>query len=233
MSLQGRALLPPAGRAPTLQSELLGRYAETERYNRLAYQGSVTALDQWHEIRVDRPTILLPQGQLDGSVFFRPHGRPVTHASGDARRLAQKAVGPGVVFLHAPGAWFLHYHGTGIAEFLQIAAEDPNIAASLLATPGYQKATFTSLTTAGINTSETLIAANLYRRGISIYCKNGTNVCAITIGGQTASVVAPLNGHLISGPAASLQLWGGLCPTSSLNVASNAAGQDISVAEYE
>lgn len=221
------------GRSPNLPLELLGRWGPTERFNRLSVTFHATARLGWDEINVDRPTILFPVQQLAGRVHYRPHDLPQTDVQGDAYFGALQAAGPGVVYLWAPGKWWVKYHAAaGDAEFLQIACEDAVMASQLLATPGFQSITRGAfVTNATPNTSETLLAANNYRRGL-IVTAGAVGTYAVCLGGTANCGVGTMNGLILGGLGASLSLFGPSVWKGAVTVATNNPSRDVTYVEF-
>jgi len=184
----------PNENGPTLSPNLLGRYAPTERFNFFQVIGNNTATTAgWVSITCERPTLLVPTGQLFGSVYFAPHNIPTTFGSGSALLNAERAEGPGVVYLWAPGTWWLKYNAasTNIATFRQMSAEDPAIVAAAMSMPGAQRISTTEINTGVANTQTNLLAANAARRAAVIQLKSapGANPLYIALNGNASSTV--------------------------------------------
>jgi hypothetical protein len=176
----------------TLSPNLLGRYAPTERFNYLEIVGENTANGTlgWVALTVDRPTLLVPTEQFFGSVYFSPHAIPSTFGTNSALLNAERAEGPGVVYLWAPGTWWIKYQAASTlrAKFRQMSAEDPAIVAAAMSMPGAQKISTTPYTTtAGV---ASLIAnANPARRAIVIQLLSNTVPCYIALNTTSASSI--------------------------------------------
>lgn len=184
----------PSENGPTLSPNLLGRYAPTERFNFfqvIGNNGATTA--GWVSITCERPTLLVPTAQLFGSVYFAPHNIPTTFGSGSALLNAERAEGPGVVYLWAPGTWWLKYNAasTNIATFRQMSAEDPAIVAAAMSMPGSQKVTTVEINTGAANTQTNLLLSNPARRAVMIQLKTapGTNPLYIALNGNASATV--------------------------------------------
>jgi len=169
----------PAENGPTLSPNLLGRYAPTERFNFFQVIGNNTATTAgWVSITCERPTLLVPTVQLFGSVYFAPHNIPTTFGSGSALLNAERAEGPGVVYLWAPGTWWLKYNSasTNIATFRQMSAEDPAIVAAAMSMPGAQRIATAEVNTGAANTQTNLLLSNPARRAVMIQLKTAPTV---------------------------------------------------------
>lgn len=162
----------PAENGPTLSPNLLGRYAPTERFNYLEIIGNNAGTQLgWVSIVVERPTLLIPVDQLFGSVYYAPHAIPTTFGSGSALLNAERAEGPGVVYLWAPGTWWIKYNSSAAtpAKFRQMSAEDPAIVAAAMSMPGAQNITQAVRTASATpNTPVLLAASNPARRAIVV-----------------------------------------------------------------
>lgn len=211
------AFQPEAGDGPTLARNLRGRYAGTEKFNLWSILGSTTGSADWMAIQVDKPTLLLPTEQLFGSLHFAYGAIPQGAGVSDPRYLAMKALGPGVIYLWAPGTWWVKYSGNGLyAKLLQVAAEDPAIVAQALSLPGCQKIS-TSLVTVSDAAGVQLAAANPFRRSLFLTGINdGTytpvisnNVpCGVSIGYTPAATLLTTSSYVLNGIAASIELAG-------------------------
>lgn len=211
------AMQPDDGDGPTLSRNLIGRYAGTERFNLWSILGSTTGSADWCAIRVDKPTLLLPTEQLFGSLHFAYQQIPQGAGVSDPRYLAMKAYGPGVIYLWAPGLWWIKYSGNAqYAKLLQIAAEDPAIVAQALALPGCQKIS-TSLVTVSDAAGVQLAAANPFRRSLFMTGLNdGTytpvisnNVpCGVSVGYSAGATLLTTASYVLNALAASLELAG-------------------------
>jgi len=168
----GGAYGRPSENGPTLTPNLLGRYAPTERFNYFEVVGDNTSTTSgWVSIVCERPTLLIATEQLFGSVYFAPHAIPSTFGSGSALLNAERAEGPGVVYLWAPGTWWIKYNSanTNRARFRQISAEDPAIVAAAMSMPGCQLVSQAVRTASATpNTPVLLASANPNRRAIVI-----------------------------------------------------------------
>lgn len=211
------AYAPPPGDGPTLSRNLLGRYAGTEKFNLWSILGSTTGTADWMAIQVDKPTLLLPTEQLFGSLHFAYGAIPQGAGVSDPRYLAMKAYGPGVIYLWAPGTWWLKYSANGIyAKLLQVAAEDPAIVAQALALPGCQK-----ISTSIINVTDAagvqLVTSNPFRRSLFIAGIHdgapppviSTSVpCGISLGYSAAATLLSTSSYVLNNVNASLELSG-------------------------
>lgn len=161
----------PTENGPTLTPNLLGRYGPTERFNYFQLTGDTGASAGWVALTVDRPTLLVPLEQLFGSVYFAPHAIPSTFGIGSTILNAERAEGPGVVYLWAPGTWWIKYNSSSTtpAKFRQMSAEDPAIVAAAMSMPGAQNITQAVRTASATpNTPVLLAASNPARRAIVI-----------------------------------------------------------------
>lgn len=211
------AFQPTPGDGPTLSRNLLGRYAATERFNLWSILGSTSGTADWTAIQVDKPTLLIPTEQLFGSLHFAYREIPQGAGVSDPRYLAMKANGPGVIYLWAPGLWWIKYSANGLyARMLQVAAEDPAIVAQALALPGCQRIS-TSLLTVTDAAGVQLAAANPFRRSLFITGLNdGTyapvisnNVpCGVSLGYTAAATTLITSSYVLNALAASLELSG-------------------------
>lgn len=184
----------PNENGPTLSPNLLGRYAPTERFNFFQVTGNNAATTAgWVSITCERPTLLVPTAQLFGSVYYAPHNIPTTFGSGSALLNAERAEGPGVVYLWAPGTWWLKYNAasTNIATFRQMSAEDPAIVAAAMSMPGSQRIQTVEVNTGGANNQTQLLASNPARRAVMIQLKTapGANPLYIALNGNASATV--------------------------------------------
>jgi|LakMenEpi03Aug12_release.lakeMendotaPanAssembly.Ray.scaffolds.fasta_scaffold20731_16 hypothetical protein len=190
---------------PSLPANLLGRYAPTNRFNTWMHAGNS---DGWKSIAVDRPTILFPMQQLLGRVFYLPEVAASAVGSYVSELTAQHAFGPGVIFLWAPGIWYVRYDSLSSAAFRQISADDPAIVAAAMSEPGHQTFVQGRLTTSATpNTAEQLVGQNLFRRSITITV--GTPSTPKVSVGFNATVDAASGsqlGLILSGQGASVTL---------------------------
>ena len=213
----GARFARPAENAATLSGNQVGRWGPTERFNLWGLVGSSTATDGWTAISVDRPTLLIPTQQLFGSVHFVPFNIPQGAGVADVRYFAQKALGPGVVYLWAPGTWYVKYSAAGVsATFRQIAAEDPGIVAAALSLPGCQKIT-TSFITVTAAAGVTLAATNPFRASLFIAgMDDGSYVpvinqgtpCGISLGYTAGATTLAGSSYALNNIASSLELGG-------------------------
>jgi len=165
----------PSENGPTLSPNLLGRYAPTERFNYFEVVGENTNTQLgWVALNVERPTLLVPIEQLFGSVYFAPHAVPTTTGSNSAILNAERAEGPGVVYLWAPGTWYIKYNAASTlrAKFRQMSAEDPAIVAAAMSMPGAQRISTVEINTGAANNQTNLAAANAARRAVVIQLKS-------------------------------------------------------------
>ena len=214
----GGARFPaPAENAATLSGNQVGRWGPTERFNLWSLIGSSTATANWTAITVDRPTLLIPTAQLFGSVHYVPYNIPNGAGVADPRYFAQKAFGPGVVYLWAPGTWYVKYSANGIAAtFRQIAAEDPGIVAAALALPGCQRIS-TALVTVTDAAGVQIAASNPFRTSLFITGLNdgtytpiiSTNIpLGISLGYSAAATLLTTASYALNNLNASLELSG-------------------------
>jgi hypothetical protein len=222
--------------APTLFRNNLGRWAETERFNRFSVVGNTTQLLGWTAVKVDRPTLLVAKQQASGTVFYRPHAAPIEDGSGNIYQQALQAFGPGICYLHTPGLWWVKYHASISLVFLMVAADDPGLVGQLLTEPGCMLSVCTAFTTNAVaNTAESLIGANPDRRGLAIYqSQSSTGTVAIGIGTAVPNAIAPnLLGHLIVGAGSNLTLTGEWVYKGQIFVAAQLASVNLAVVELE
>jgi hypothetical protein len=184
----------PLENGPTLSPNLLGRYAPTERFNYFELIGDNTNTQLgWVALNVERPTLLVPIEQLFGSVYYAPHAVPTTTGSNSAILNAERAEGPGVVYLWAPGTWYIKYNAASTlrAKFRQMSAEDPAIVAAAMSMPGAQRISTTEVNTGAANTQTNLAQANPARRALVIQLKTGpgANPLYIALNGNASSTV--------------------------------------------
>ena len=161
----------PSENGPTLSPNLLGRYAPTERFNYFEVIGENTNTQLgWVSLNVERPTLLVPVEQLFGSVYFAPHAVPTTTGTNSALLNSERAQGPGVIYLWAPGTWYIKYNAanTNRAKFRQMSAEDPAIVAAAMSMPGAQRIFTVERNTGGANNQTQLLASNPARRGAGL-----------------------------------------------------------------
>jgi hypothetical protein len=227
----------PSENGPTLTPNLLGRYAPTERFNYLEIRGNNTDTQLgWVSIVCERPTLLVPVEQLFGSVYFAPHAIPTTFGSNSALLNAERAEGPGVVYLWAPGTWWIKYNAgdTVVAKFRQMSAEDPAIVAAAMSMPGAQRINSYNVNL-GTATATLLAAANPARRAIVIQAKTsgitttnplyiGLNTTAPTSSLFAFALTAQFQAVTFSDEAMNTGVVYGLCA---------AASQTCQVTEYE
>lgn len=223
----------PIENHPTLSRNLQGRYGPTERLNVQTVTGSTSTTVGWQPIYVERPTILRPVAQLAGIVQYAPIAIPQTSATLTPEDQAVLGMGPGICYLWAPGMWYVHYHGSGVASFLQIPCEDPVLAAALLSEPGFMTRTEGVLVAAAANTSEQLVAANRYRRGLVITSVESGNPWAISLGG-TANISSGASalGMVVTGIGGSISLGGAECYKGQVNAASTAISKTLTYVEW-
>lgn len=211
------AFQPQAGDGPTLARNLLGRYAGTEKFNLWSILGSTSGTADWMAIQVDKPTLLLPTEQLFGSLHYSYERIPQGAGVSDPRYLAMKAYGPGVIYLWAPGIWWVKYSANGLyAKMLQVAAEDPAIVAQALALPGCQK-----ISTSIVNVTDAagvqLVTSNPFRRSLFI-CGiddgaptpviSTSRPCGISLGYSAAATLLSTSSYVLNNTNASLELSG-------------------------
>lgn len=184
----------PSENGPTLSPNLLGRYAPTERFNYFEVIGENTNTQLgWVSLNVERPTLLVPVEQLFGSVYFAPHAVPTTTGTNSALLNSERAEGPGVVYLWAPGTWYIKYNAanTNRAKFRQMSAEDPAIVAAAMSMPGAQRIFTVERNTGAANNQTQLLASNPARRAVMIQLKTapGANPLYIALNGNASATV--------------------------------------------
>jgi hypothetical protein len=227
----------PNENGPTLSPNLLGRYAPTERFNFFQVTGNDTATTAgWVSITCERPTLLVPTAQLFGSVYFAPHNIPTTFGSGSALLNAERAEGPGVVYLWAPGTWWLKYNAanTNIATFRQMSAEDPAIVAAAMSMPGAQRINSYNVAL-GTGTATLLAAANPARRAIVIQAKTSgiTNTNPLYIGLNTTTPTSSLFAFALTSQFQAVTFSDEAMNTGVVYGLCAAASQTCQVTEYE
>jgi len=232
----GNAFGRPSENGPTLSPNLLGRYAPTERFNYFEVVGNNTSTTAgWVSIVCERPTLLVPTEQLFGSVYFAPHAIPSTFGSNSALLNAERAEGPGVVYLWAPGTWWIKYNSasTNRAKFRQMSAEDPAIVAAAMSMPGAQKITTTEVNTGAANNQTQLLAANAARRAVMIQLKSavtGSNQLYIALNGNASSTV---NSMVLSTQWQTVTFSDEAMNTGIVQCVTTGANYLVQVTEYE
>jgi hypothetical protein len=226
----------PSENGPTLTPNLLGRYGPTERFNYFQITGDTDNALGWVSLTVDRPTLLVPLEQLFGSVYFAPHAIPSTFGINSTILNAERAEGPGVVYLWAPGTWWIKYnsYSSNLAKFRQMSAEDPAIVAAAMSMPGSQKVTTTSI---NLGTgSATLIAnANPARRALVIQAKTSgiTGTAPLYIGLNTVAPSATVNSFALTTQWQSVTFSDEAMNTGVVYGITSGAAQTCQVTEYE
>jgi len=226
----------PSENGPTLSPNLLGRYAPTERFNYFEVVGENTNTQLgWVSLNVERPTLLVPVDQLFGSVYFAPHAVPTTTGTNSALLNSERAQGPGVVYLWAPGTWYIKYNAanTNRAKFRQMSAEDPAIVAAAMSLPGAQKVTTVERNTGAANNQTQLLAANPARRAVMIQLKtavSGTNQLYIALNGNASSTV---NSMVLSAQWQTVTFSDEAMNTGVIQCVTSGANYLVQVTEYE
>jgi len=226
----------PSENGPTLSPNLLGRYAPTERFNYFEVVGENTNTQLgWVSLNVERPTLLVPVEQLFGSVYFAPHAVPTTTGTNSALLNSERAQGPGVVYLWAPGTWYIKYNAanTNRAKFRQMSAEDPAIVAAAMSMPGAQKVTTVERNTGAANNQTQLLAANPARRAVMIQLKtavSGTNQLYIALNGNASSTV---NSMVLSAQWQTVTFSDEAMNTGVIQCVTSGANYLVQVTEYE
>lgn len=226
----------PSENGPTLSPNLLGRYAPTERFNYFEVVGENTNTQLgWVSLNVERPTLLVPVDQLFGSVYFAPHAVPTTTGTNSALLNSERAQGPGVVYLWAPGTWYIKYNAanTNRAKFRQMSAEDPAIVAAAMSMPGAQKVTTVERNTGAANNQTQLLAANPARRAVMIQLKtavSGTNQLYIALNGNASSTV---NSMVLSAQWQTVTFSDEAMNTGVIQCVTSGIGYLVQVTEYE
>lgn len=226
----------PSENGPTLSPNLLGRYAPTERFNYFEVVGENTNTQLgWVSLNVERPTLLVPVEQLFGSVYFAPHAVPTTTGTNSALLNSERAQGPGVVYLWAPGTWYIKYNAanTNRAKFRQMSAEDPAIVAAAMSLPGAQKVTTVERNTGAANNQTQLLAANPARRAVMIQLKtavSGTNQLYIALNGNASSTV---NSMVLSAQWQTVTFSDEAMNTGVIQCVTSGIGYLVQVTEYE
>lgn len=221
--------------APDLDQNLLGRYGETEKLNLRQYSGQA-----WETWNVSRPTILRPLTQCNGVVAYSPIAKPSTYGTLLDFHQAIHAFGPGLCYLHSPGDWHVWYNGPAgtSVPVLQIACEDPVLAASMLSDPGFQLVSNTRFTTSAIaSTPELLITGNRFRRGLIITGAGPAAQFNLSLVGP-AGVPLPSSlsgsqlGLQIAGVGSSVSLTGATNWRGAVYVSSNLGSSNLTITEY-
>lgn len=226
----------PSENGPTLSPNLLGRYAPTERFNYFEVAGENTNTQLgWVSLNVERPTLLVPVDQLFGSVYFAPHAVPTTTGTNSALLNSERAQGPGVVYLWAPGTWYIKYNAASTlrAKFRQMSAEDPAIVAAAMSLPGAQKVTTVERNTGQANNQTQLLAANPARRAVMIQLKtavSGTNQLYIALNGNASSTV---NSMVLSAQWQTVTFSDEAMNTGVIQCVTSGANYLVQVTEYE
>jgi hypothetical protein len=226
----------PSENGPTLSPNLLGRYAPTERFNYFEVAGENTNTQLgWVSLNVERPTLLVPVDQLFGSVYFAPHAVPTTTGTNSALLNSERAQGPGVVYLWAPGTWYIKYNAASTlrAKFRQMSAEDPAIVAAAMSMPGAQKVTTVERNTGAANNQTQLLAANPARRAVMIQLKtavSGTNQLYIALNGNASSTV---NSMVLSAQWQTVTFSDEAMNTGVIQCVTSGANYLVQVTEYE
>lgn len=226
----------PSENGPTLSPNLLGRYAPTERFNYFEVAGENTNTQLgWVSLNVERPTLLVPVDQLFGSVYFAPHAVPTTTGTNSALLNSERAQGPGVVYLWAPGTWYIKYNAASTlrAKFRQMSAEDPAIVAAAMSMPGAQKVTTVERNTGTANNQTQLLAANPARRAVMIQLKtavSGTNQLYIALNGNASSTV---NSMVLSAQWQTVTFSDEAMNTGVIQCVTSGANYLVQVTEYE
>jgi hypothetical protein len=226
----------PSENGPTLSPNLLGRYAPTERFNYFEVAGENTNTQLgWVSLNVERPTLLVPVDQLFGSVYFAPHAVPTTTGTNSALLNSERAQGPGVVYLWAPGTWYIKYNAASTlrAKFRQMSAEDPAIVAAAMSMPGAQKVTTVERNTGAANNQTQLLAANPARRAVMIQLKTavtGTNQLYIALNGNASSTV---NSMVLSAQWQTVTFSDEAMNTGVIQCVTSGANYLVQVTEYE
>lgn len=228
----------PAENGPTLSPNLLGRYAPTERFNYLEILGNNAGTQLgWVSIVVERPTLLIPVEQLFGSVYYAPHAIPTTFGSGSALLNAERAEGPGVVYLWAPGTWWIKYNtaATVPGKFRQVSAEDPAIVAAAMSMPGSQRINSYNVNLNTGPTTTLLADANPARRAIVIQAKTSgiTTTNPLYIGLNTVAPTSSLFAFALTSQFQSVTFSDEAMNTGVIYGVCAAVGQTCQVTEYE
>lgn len=223
-----------SARHPSLLApELVGRFGETLRANRFTLRNR-----ELLRLEVTRPTILLPLSVVAGIIYFQPDSCPTWSSAAaptaGASSTPLKSSGPGVCYLHTRGVWWLYYDAGGSGsnlEVLEIAAEDPGVAARYLAEPGVHGETANgavatatrNITAADALTTHT-VPANRDRRSLIIQNTVASGSwLRIGIGTAAASAGAPgSGGGLILGSTQTLTLSGDTLWKGAVSLVPNA-----------
>jgi len=235
----GGAYGRPIENGPTLTPNLLGRYAPTERFNYFEVVGNNTSTTAgWVSIVCERPTLLVAVEQLFGSVYFTPHAIPTSFGSGSALFNAERAEGPGVVYLWAPGTWWIKYNSasTNRAKFRQMSAEDPAIVAAAMSMPGSQNITQIVRTSGAPNVPVLLAAANPARRALNIQAMGVSGISPtnpLYIGLNTETPSSTLFSFALTSNWQSVTFSDEAMNTGVVYGVINTASFSVNVTEYE
>lgn len=129
----------PAG---LVAPELEGRFGKTLYPNRITLTNRTI-----FQVTVDRPSVCTPISTLAALVWYQYEKRPTWRTGAGPQAApeshALRSVGPGNVYLPAPGEWFLYYDTStaGTVDFLVVPTEDPAFASRFLSEPGCHTAT--------------------------------------------------------------------------------------------
>lgn len=228
----------------TLESNLRGRWARSEKPNVLHVQGNTVSdvVSDWRPIIVDRPTLLLPVQQLGGTLHYlygRDDDRAMAQTGVTLLELAFVAYGPGVCYLHAPGRWFVHYRLLSAsptqARLIAVPCEDPAEAAAALSLPGNMavvQANFTTNAVAG--TSSEIRPANPYRKALTVINTNSP-AAQVVVACGVAAVALPIstaNAYILNNAVGSaVDLSGARDFRGAVNVAATVASANLSFIE--
>jgi hypothetical protein len=234
----GAAYGRPYENGPTLSPNLIGRYAPTERFNYFEVRGNNSSSQGgWVSIAVERPTLLVPVSQLFGSVYFAPHAIPSTVGTNNALLNAERAEGPGVCYLWAPGTWWVKYDASNTlrAQFRQMSAEDPAIVAAAMSMPGCQKVSNNAspyLLTASMST---LIAnANVARRALVVQVTStGVSISKPIYIALNGNASPTIHAYALTSPYQSITFADEAMNTGIVHAYTDLATEQLQVTEYE
>ena len=220
----------PPGLTP---ERIAARYGLTGELNQRDVTGDTTDQLGWVAFDVDRPTCLIPLSVVGGNLYCAPHKMPALVGANRVEN-AIRAWGRGVLYLWAPGRWWVKYSGTGKVRLLQVPCEDATLAAAIIFDVGAQIATATGVSTSATpSTVTTLAAANADRRSITIQSMS-TNTASVLIS-PSATIVGTAGAQtgieLIAG--GSITLTGHFVWTNTISMMSLAASQRLVYLETE
>jgi hypothetical protein len=227
--------IPQAADAPPTVTPLI----EKLRYSPAIQLATSTVKGgEWTPFDAKFPLILWPIKCTDGAVTFGGGSQyvqlyaPVAIPNDDT--VAQRSIGAGVVYLPAPGKWYVKNSGpsTSIVTFIVIDARDPAVAARYLSEGGNHRASVqTNVTVPLSGASVQLLAANRNRRGFVVYSFTASSQIRL---GYGQSAVAGVGQKLFGAGNTSFSAFGDAVYKGDINaVSETAADASVAVVEYE